>query len=270
MELVQKSIADQLPDTEALAQAKKLAKTEEEKTAIRKAELEIAKVRERVQSKVDQSFLAQLKGLTDRADAIEKDIEDKPDASIEKLSHLTAELTKLEQSSPQISAAAKQPAELLRTRLKAMDEEARTVNDRRDLEEAITAACDDLAILPRRLIEYAEKFPQTRRSGSFRAVAADEAALGNGSDGGTTRCRRSEGGMSSSPARRPVTSHPNCGNCSKSVPVIPTRKPSGSDCRTWMPLCSGPTARATRSRHAQTDFHRSTFGGSLDADGLVG
>ena len=44
MELVQKSIADQLPDKDALAQAKKLATTEEENAAIRKAEQDIAKL----------------------------------------------------------------------------------------------------------------------------------------------------------------------------------------------------------------------------------
>ena len=89
MELVQKSIADQLPDKEALARAKKLAATEEENAAIRKSEQDIAKLEQAVQSKVDQDFLAQLKELKDRVDAIEKDIEDKPDASIEKLNNLT-------------------------------------------------------------------------------------------------------------------------------------------------------------------------------------
>ena len=72
MDLVQKSIADQLPDKDALAQAKKLAKTDEENAAIRKAEQDIAKLGEAVQSKVDQDFLAQLKDLKDRADGDRK------------------------------------------------------------------------------------------------------------------------------------------------------------------------------------------------------
>ena len=72
MELVQKSIADQLPDKEALARAKKLATTEEENAAIRKSEQDIAKLGNEVQSKVDQDFLAQLKEFKDRADAIEE------------------------------------------------------------------------------------------------------------------------------------------------------------------------------------------------------
>ena len=177
MDLVQKSIADQLPDKDALAQAKKLAKTDEENAAIRKAEQDIAKLGEAVQSKVDQDFLAQLKDLKDRADGIEKELETEPDASIEKLSHLTAELTKLQENSPQISDAAKKPAELLRTRAKELDDEARTVNDRINREEAITAACGDNAALRRRLIEYADKFPQARRSISLRAVAGEEASL---------------------------------------------------------------------------------------------
>ncbi len=130
-----------------------------------------------MQSKVDQDFLAQLKELKDRVDAIEKDIEDKPDACIDKLNHLAVELTKLQESSSQISEAAKKPAELLRTRVKALDEETHTVNDRLNREEAITAACGDNAAFRQKLLEYADKFPQARRSGSFRAVASDEPPL---------------------------------------------------------------------------------------------
>ena len=51
-----------------------------------------------------------------------------------------------------------------------------TVTDRLGREEAITAACGDNAALRQRLLEFAEKFPQARRSVSFRAVA-DETPL---------------------------------------------------------------------------------------------
>jgi hypothetical protein len=177
IELVQKSIADQLPDKEVLARAKKLATTEEENATVRKAEQDIAKLGEAVQSKVDQDFLAQLKEFKERVDTIEKDIEDKPDACVEKLGHLTAELSKLQESSPQISEAAKKPAELLRTRVKSLCEEVHTVGDRANREEAITAASGENAAFRQKLLEYADNFPQARRSGSFRTVAGDEAPL---------------------------------------------------------------------------------------------
>jgi hypothetical protein len=177
MELVQKSIENQLPDKNALTRGKRLAKSEEENTAIRKAEQDIDKQEHDVKSKVDQDFLAQLKDVKERVDGIEKEIEDKPDASIEKLKNLMVELTKLQGSNSQISEAARKPAELLRTRVNALDEEAHTVNDRLNREEAITAACGDNAAFRRKLLEYADKFPQARRSGSFRAVASDESPL---------------------------------------------------------------------------------------------
>jgi hypothetical protein len=177
MELVKKSIADQLPDKESLARAKKLATTEEEKNAIRLSEQDIAKLGEAVQSKVDQDFLAQLKEVKERVDAIEKDIDDKPDASIDKLAHVTLELSKLQESNPQISEAAKKPADLLRGRLKSLDEEAHTVNDRLSREEAITNAVGDNAAFRQKLLDYADKFPQARRSESFRTVAGQESPL---------------------------------------------------------------------------------------------
>jgi hypothetical protein len=177
MELVRKAIADQLPDKEALAQAKKLATTEEDTAAVRKAEQDIARLGAAVQSKVDQEFLGQLKEFKDRVDEIEKSLEEKPDACVEKLSHLVTELSKLQESNSQISDAAKKPAELLVTRAKALNEEIRTVSDRLIREEAITAACGDNAAFRQRLLEYADKYPQSRRSGSFRAVASDEPPL---------------------------------------------------------------------------------------------
>ena len=177
LELVQKSIADRLPDKEALARAKKLATTAKENAAIWKLEQEIAGLGNEAQSKVNQDFLGQLQELMDRVNAIEKDIEDKPDASIDKLNHLAMELTRLLETSPRISDAAKKAGELLSTRVKALDEETRTVGDRLNREKAITAACGDNAAFRKQLLEYAGKFPQGRRSGSFRAVADNEAAL---------------------------------------------------------------------------------------------
>jgi hypothetical protein len=177
IDLVQKSIADQPPDKEALSRAKKLAITEEENAAVRKAEQDIAELGRAVQSKVDQDFLAQRKDLNDRAGAIEKDIEADPDASHRKLTDLSAELTRLQESSPQISDAARKPAELLQTRVKALDEEAHTVTDRLIREEAITAASGDNAAFRQKLLDYADKFPQARRSASFRAVAGEESPL---------------------------------------------------------------------------------------------
>jgi hypothetical protein len=177
MDLLQKSVADHLPDRDALARAKKLAKSDEENAAIKAAEQEIDKQDRDVKSKVDQDFLTQLKDLKERVDTIEKDIEDKPDASIEKLKDLVIELSNLRAQNPQISEAAAKPADLLRGRLKALDDEAHTVNDRLSREEAITAACGDNAAFQKRLLAYADKFPQARRSSSFRAVAADEPPL---------------------------------------------------------------------------------------------
>ena len=177
MDLVRKSIGDQLPDKDALARAKKLATSDEEKAAIRKAEQDIAKLSEAVQSKVDQDFLAQLKEIKDRVGPVERDVDDKPDASIKKLDDLLLEVKNLLALHSKITEAARAPAELLRTRLKALGDEARTVTDRLGSEEAITTACGDTAALRQKLLQYAEKFPQARHSASFRAVAADEAPL---------------------------------------------------------------------------------------------
>lgn len=177
IELVQKSITDQLPDKEALARARKVAISEEENTAIRKAEQDIAKLEQDRTSKVDQDFLVQLKELKERVDAVEKEAEDKPEACAQKLGNLGIELTNLLTLNPHISEAAKQPAELLRSRLKSLDGETQSVNERITREEAIAAAVGDHAAFKQRLLDYAGKFPQARQSGSFRAVASDESPL---------------------------------------------------------------------------------------------
>ena len=203
VELVQKSIADQLPDKEAVARAKKLATTEEENTTVRKAEQDIAKLGEAVQSKVDQDFLAQLKELRGRVDAIEKDIEDKPDACVDKLNHLSVELTKLQDSSPQISEAAKKPAELLRTRVKALDEEIHTVNDRLNREEAITAACGDNRAFRKSWTNTPASSPRHDGPAASARWPATNRHSGIGSGGGTKRCRRSGGGIPPSSTARP-------------------------------------------------------------------
>ncbi len=177
LELVRKSIADQLPDKEALAKAKSLATNAKENAEIWTLEQEIARLGDEAQSKVDQGFLGQLKEYKDRVDTIEKDLEDRPDASIDKLNHLEIELTRLQEASTRTSPAAKKAGELLRTRVKELEEEIRTAGQRLNREEAITAACGDNAAFRQRLLEYAEEFPQARRSGSFRAVAGGEATL---------------------------------------------------------------------------------------------
>ncbi len=176
LELLRKSIDDKLPDNDALARAKKLAVSDDDKTTVRKAEQDIAKLGEAVQSKVDQDFLAELKEIKERVATAEKDLEDKPDAAVRKLNELGGELDHLLASHPQISEAAKKPCELLRGRLKDLAQEAHTVNDRAGREEAITAALGDNAAFRKRLLDFADKFPDARRSGSFRAVA-DETPL---------------------------------------------------------------------------------------------
>jgi DNA-binding FrmR family transcriptional regulator len=175
MELLRKSISD--PDKEALARAKKLAKTDEEKAAIRLAEEDIATQREKTQSKVDQDFLAQLKPLKGQVDAIEKEVKDKPHDCDDKLNHLAAEISKLEGSNPQISEAARKPAELLRTRVKSLVVKVQSGIDELSGEESLTAAVGDSAAFRQKLLDYAQKFPQARCSGSFRAVAGDESPL---------------------------------------------------------------------------------------------
>ena len=123
LELLRKSIDDKLPDNDALARAKKLAVSDDDKTTVRKAEQDIAKLGEAVQSKVDQDFLAELKEIKERVATAEKDLEDKPDAAVRKLNELGGELDHLLAAHPQISEAAKKPCELLRGRLKDLAQE---------------------------------------------------------------------------------------------------------------------------------------------------
>jgi hypothetical protein len=177
MELLQKSIADQFPDKDGLARAKKLAKTEEEKAAIGIAEQEIDMLEHAIKSKVDQDFVVQLKDFKERIDAVEKEMGDQPEAAIQKLKNLKREIGNLRTLNSQISETSARAAERLQIRTNTLFDAAQTIGDRRKHEEAITAVCGDRAAFAQKLVEYADAFPQDRRSDSFHALARDESAL---------------------------------------------------------------------------------------------
>ncbi len=182
MGLVQKALDDKFPNDEAddaLAAARAAAKTltEEDRAVVRKADMEYAELKKSLGSKVDQEFLAQLKKLEDRVDAIEKNIKDEPDACKDKLNHLSVEMTKLVASNSQISDTAKNHADALRTRVKGLIDEPQKFIDMRKREDTVTEACGDNAAFRQRLLDYADKFPQAKESASYRTVAGDEAPL---------------------------------------------------------------------------------------------
>ena len=79
-EAVRKSVDEQMPDRDALARAAKLAMTEDEKETVHKLETNVAKLDQAVVAKADQDFLGPLKELKEKADAVEKDLDDKPDS----------------------------------------------------------------------------------------------------------------------------------------------------------------------------------------------
>jgi len=176
MGYVESSIADKLPDRAALAEAEKLAKTDEEKDRVRKAKHDFAAIDAEKQSKTDQEFLVQLKEIRQRADEIEKQSEEAPDACLEKLRHVRLELSKLTESAG-VGALAKQPAEALAARIQSLEEKTRTDGELRKQEEAITAACGDNDAFRRALLAYVEQSPHARRAESFRAVADREPPL---------------------------------------------------------------------------------------------
>ena len=153
-----------------------------------------------------------------------------------------------------------------------MDEEAHTVNDRLNREEAITAACGDNAAFRQRLLEYADKFPQARRSGSFRAVAGDEAPLwdwiGQWNEAVQTIGRRNSarfnrktaadaGSQTAEAAGR--SSRPSRCGCLQAAIAVP-------GCHRSADRRRGQSDRGG----AQARFHRSPRGRRMDADGYDG
>ena len=171
------SLADKVPDRSALENAKRLARTDDEIAAVRGAERECDAIDKAVQSKADQDFLAHARELRQRVDEIDKHSEASPDATLDKLAHVSQELSKLLSGGAKISDAAKQPADALQARIQTLDEEAKTAGERLTREEAVTAALGDNDAFRAALLAYAEKAPHARRSASFREVAQREPPL---------------------------------------------------------------------------------------------
>jgi hypothetical protein len=173
VDAVRKSLEEKLPDRDLLARAEKLAISAEEHATVRKLDGEIKNFEQGVQSKIDQQFLSQLRELKDRVASVEKIADDNPESCSAKVVGLTNELKKLEDGSPQISAAARQPADLLRTRLKTLEDGIHNANERIGQEEQITDAVGDSTRFREQLTEYVRKNPQAPQATSFRDAAAE-------------------------------------------------------------------------------------------------
>ncbi|MGA2067053.1 MAG: hypothetical protein ABSG86_18890 [Thermoguttaceae bacterium] len=175
------SLKDETRDYGALKKASSLASPEfkEETAALGSLEKAFGDLGTEIQQRVDDEFSKKLGSFDGEIAKVEKKIESEPKWCLDELKRIDKALKDLKEAaragSPGVSPEVLTKADPLQKRIGDGLDQVDKREGQRHFEEQITTVCGDPAQFSRKLLEYAEKYPEDKRSTSFRQVAEETA-----------------------------------------------------------------------------------------------
>ncbi len=156
-----------------LAHARKLARTEQERTKVTSSEEFAAQVREQWQRQLDQAFLNQYEDFDKRLTQIERDTSSSQQDHETKIDDYKSSLRQWETASLHVSPALVTRISTLGERLSALEKNAQQREREGQDERQITAAIGDIQAYLRALQDYVQHNSASDRTPHFKRVAEE-------------------------------------------------------------------------------------------------
>ena len=172
------------PDRQALAHARELAKTDEEKARVRELDTAAEKHDRNVQEEADQRLYKDWGQLAERIEKLSKDKDTDLGTQEPAIARVRSDLSALDARSKDVSDAAREQLKVVWSRVTALEKAVERRKQEDTGQRAITQAVGDLARYREELARYIRESPESSRTTDLKRTLEESALVGRHRDVG--------------------------------------------------------------------------------------